>query len=79
MTAKELGEQMAFPLIDDGSVSTGMNLREYLAGLAMQGFTSNDGWAKTVNPDDWDEYAERLADASVKIADALLKELTKEK
>lgn len=93
MTAKELGNLPVSPceirysgdgkpiLIQTGSDSileSGLTKRELFAYGAMKGFTSNDGWAKTVNPDDWDEYAERLADASVKIADALLEKLAKE-
>jgi len=44
--AKEIGEQNAFPLkFDNGNgvktIHYGMNLREYYAGLAMQGMLSN--------------------------------------
>jgi hypothetical protein len=45
----------------------------------MQGFCANDGWAKTCSKDEFDEYAQRLSEASVLIADALINELNKER
>lgn len=50
--------------------------REYIAIEAMAAFASNPDWAKLMRtPDDFDEYIKRLSEASVELADALLKEL----
>jgi len=57
--------------------SFGLTKREYFAAMAMQGFSSNECWAKSMSPDDWEEYTTRLAKASVELADALLLELSK--
>lgn len=59
---------------------SGLTKREYFAGLAMKGLASNHDWARTMRtPDDWDEYIQRLASGSVEIADALLKELERQR
>lgn len=56
----------------------GLTKREYFAGLAMEGITSNPDWYKSMRtPDDWDEYKQRAATASVEMADALLNALSK--
>lgn len=58
----------------DMHIQEGITKREYFAGLAMQGLTSNSDWAKT-SGDDWDDYKKRLASGAVEIADELLKQL----
>lgn len=50
---------------------SGFTKREYFAGLAMQGYCSIEGT--------WGGHEDRLAELSVKAADALIKELSKEK
>jgi len=62
---------------DDESANgfSGLTKREYFAAIAMQGLTSNPDWAKTMTPDDWGEYTDRLTKGSVELADALLKAL----
>ena len=57
----------------------GLSIRQQFAAMAMQGFCANDGWAKTCSNDEFDEYAQRLSEASVIIADALINELNKER
>ncbi len=54
----------------------GLAKREYFAGLAMQGLTSNPDWAKQMNvPNDWEEYSKRLVGGAIELADELLKQL----
>ena len=80
--AKERGEQNVYPLKIDGKndsvmIHFGMNLREYYAGLAMQGFCSNSDLytkqAKTMY-----ELKEIYSSLSLQFADALLEELSKD-
>jgi len=71
--AKERGEQNVYPLKIDGEndsvmIHYGMNLREYYAGLAMQGLFTNHR----------NEDIAALASDAVRIADALLEELSKD-
>lgn len=84
--AIENAKESAFPNTwtvekQGGSVVTtivhGLTKREEFAKAAMVGFCSNESWAKTLSVDDWDEYADRLGNAAVKMADALLLELEK--
>ena len=46
----------------------GMSLRDWFAGMAMQGYCSNP---------DWQSSYEGIADSAVKQADALIEELKK--
>jgi len=71
------GKQKAFSDSPNHQNNIGLTKREYFAAMAMQGFASNQGWAKTMSPDDWDEYLNRLANGAVEMADALLLELEK--
>ena len=54
---------------------SGMSKRFYAACAAMQGLLANADWTKSANiPDDFDEYKERIANASYEFADELLKQ-----
>jgi hypothetical protein len=64
------GEQGAFPKRADGAPQTGLSKREYFAGLAMQAMASKENY-------DIDYDFIRTARKSIKLADALLKELEK--
>jgi len=78
--AKRNGDEGAFTRQCDAEgygEMHGLTKREYFAAMAMQGFSSNECWAKSMSPDDWEEYTTRLAKASVELADALLLELSK--
>jgi len=73
--ARERGEQNVYPLKIDGENDTvmihfGMNLREYYAGLAMQGLLSAPNTANIPK--------ENIAGMSTVYADALLEELSKD-
>jgi hypothetical protein len=74
--AKELGETLVNAVTienEDGTIAVhGLNLREYFAGLAMQGLLDDYGVC------DSDTWQDKLAAQSVKAADALLAELNKE-
>lgn len=45
--------------------------------MAMQALAANPEWAKTMSPDDWDEYKERLSTGAVELADSVLAALDK--
>jgi hypothetical protein len=64
------GKQGAFPKRADGAPQTGLTKREYFAGLAMQAMVSKENY-------DIDYDFIRTARKSIKLADALLKELEK--
>ena len=66
----ENGKQGAFPKRADGAPQTGLSKREYFAGLAMQAMASKENY-------DIDYDFIRTARKSIKLADALLKELEK--
>ena len=66
----ENGKQGAFPKRADGAPQTGLTKREYFAGLAMQAIASKENY-------DIDYDFIRTARKSIKLADALLKELDK--
>jgi hypothetical protein len=66
----ENGKQGAFPKRADGAPQTGLTKREYFAGLAMQAMASKENY-------DIDYDFIRTARISIKLADALLKELEK--
>jgi hypothetical protein len=66
----ENGKQGAFPKRADGAPQTGLTKREYFAGLAMQAMASKENY-------DIDYDFIRTARKSIKLADALLKELDK--
>lgn len=73
MTAKQLGESLAFPLaesIDQYAKADGMTKREYAAVAAMQGYLATWGESAVHEFD--------VASKAVKCADALLAELAKE-
>jgi hypothetical protein len=53
--------------------------RAIIAAMAMQGLLANPEWAKTINTDDFDEFKDRVSNASVELADALIAELQKPK
>jgi len=65
----------AFPTIkwerdEDGNFypneSEGMTLRDHFAGLAMQGYVSNDAWRKDMTPYQTARAAYGMADAMLK-------------
>ena len=64
------GQEGAFPKRADGAPQTGLTKREYFAGLAMQAIASKENY-------DIDYDFIRTARKSIKLADALLKELDK--
>lgn len=73
---KENSSRGAFACTGKIFTQSGLSKREYLAAMAMQGFASNEGWAKSMRTvDDWDNYKERLVKGAVEFADALLDEL----
>lgn len=80
MTAKELGDRLAFPALgSDGVLFTGMTLRQYYAGVAMQGLLANPGFKDSAirfAPPDGDIKTVYSRQATV-AADALLEELAK--
>ena len=66
----KLGDRQAFPLGDyTNGGENGMTLRQYYAGLAMQGMLAN---AEITLPNEV-----CISEAAMKIADALLAELEK--
>ena len=81
--AKKLGEQNAFPFDDKNKFYYGMSLREYFAGLAMQGMLANTNMYEeyiqrtSENQEDWSE-GECFSNSAIYYADALLEELAKE-
>ena len=82
----KLGQESAFPHDEYGYINedmpcnlieshNGMSKRFYAACAAMQGLLANADWTKSANiPDDFDEYKERIANASYEFADELLKQ-----
>lgn len=65
------GEKAAFPWPKDQNqhlFSLGVNLRDYFAAAALQGFCANQNWFPTTN-----EHFANLAEDSYKAADAMLK------
>lgn len=58
----------AFPISgsEHGYPEAGMTLRDYFAGLAMQGFVANKDRPYMYHPDDDAEYAYQIADAMLK-------------
>jgi len=75
----ENGKQCAFSCItakDVGGIEySGLNKREYFAGLAMQGLIVSQGQKHMVN--DWRVHGQRISENAVYIADELLKQLEK--
>jgi hypothetical protein len=76
MTLKETkSNQCAFPADSKTMTDGGMTLREYYAGLAMQGLLANangamtEGSSRTFSPDG-------ISDLAIKNADALLEKLS---
>jgi hypothetical protein len=75
MTIKEKSNQCAFPADARTMTDGGMTLREYYAGLAMQGLLANangamtEGSSRTFSPDG-------ISDLALKHADALLEKLS---
>jgi hypothetical protein len=75
MTLKEKSNQCAFPADARTMTDGGMTLREYYAGLAMQGLLANangamtEGSSRTFSPDG-------ISDLAIKHADALLEKLS---
>ena len=66
----ENGKQGAFATASDGCHQAGLTKREYFAALAMQGIC--------MNIQNWSRNRDEAAEAAVKMADALLKELEKQ-
>jgi hypothetical protein len=75
MTLKQKSNQCAFPADARTMTDGGMTLREYYAGLAMQGLLANangamtEGGSRTFSPDG-------ISDLALKHADALLEKLS---
>jgi hypothetical protein len=75
MTLKEKSNQCAFPADARTMTNGGMTLRDYYAGLAMQGLLANangamtEGCSRTFSPDE-------ISDLALKHADALLDKLS---
>jgi len=75
MTLKEKSNQCAFPADARTMTDGGMTLREYYAGLAMQGLLANangamtEGSTRTFSPNG-------ISDLALKHADALLEKLS---
>ena len=61
----KLGQALAFPALPEGS--SGLTVREYFAGLAMQGLASRKG----------DQNSAITAKQAVRMADDLIEELEK--
>lgn len=57
----------------------GLTKREHFAGLAMQGLYSNPGYMKKYEGEKYLMQDKIIAEISVKMADALLEELSKVK
>lgn len=70
MTAKQIGEQPAFPLDYYLGANLGMTYRQWLVGMAMQGMLAQTAW-RAVGDDQFAAWV-------VKQADAVLDELAKE-
>lgn len=71
-----LGSEAAFPLLDHNGTSLimrepGLTMREWFAGLAMQGLVANTGTCGDTGA------PHTIASRAVEVADALLKELAK--
>lgn len=63
----------AFPIADSRDKwMQGMSLRDWFAGMAVEGLMANSKWAAVETP--WPEYAAKEA---YEIADAMLKERDK--
>lgn len=81
----KLSEQSAFPVADticpDGNrckpINEGMTLRQYYAGLAMQGILSNTHYTKFVESNIWKPAQGEIGKFAIEMADELLKELEK--
>ena len=65
-------EKGAFACVKEHYLQDGLTKREYFAGLALQGICVNAGR----NGHDFNKK-EKIAKASIELADALLKELSK--
>lgn len=84
-TKKDIGNLPAFASIGVSSNGTkwkqeGMDMRQYYAGLAMQGMLSDVNvqyWLQEDPRYDGNNFAEVVAKNSVEFADALIKELSK--
>ena len=74
---KITGNELAFPLNEEGSISTGLTIRQYYAGLALQGLMVQ------AIPDrsdaDTEEYNSYRAAFAVHMADTIINELNKSK
>lgn len=86
MTAKELGDTPIYPYerekfgqsIIQGRVDhDGMTLRQWYAGLAMQGLCASSEALREISPDPYLLYG-TLGFMAVKAADGLLAQLAKE-
>lgn len=75
--AKALGAQPAFPLLRDFHMGdfTGLTKREWLVGMAMQGFIASDPKGPDATPN---QIATAHAIAATMVADATLEQLVKE-
>lgn len=73
----ENGNKPVNPVVLNGAYEDkGLTKREHFAGIAMGAFISNSEWVQGFKiKDDWDEFSRRLAEASVDMADELLKTL----
>lgn len=73
------GTEPAMPFIDDADPInpdrwTGLTIRQYYAGLAMQGLLSSINWNESVATDG---FIKHTAELSLKFTNALINELNK--
>ena len=57
----------AFPWTHDNLTCTGMTLRDYFAGQAIDGFLADGGWGGDLS------YFEDVAEGAYRLADAMMK------
>lgn len=78
MNTDNNGSKPAYPLLDPNSsyYETGMTKREAFAMAAMQGILANHGLPCGWTIDDLAEKTKSVTDASVILADQLLKQLS---
>lgn len=82
MQSKLDGKKSVFPLItldEKNIIELGLNKRELFSAMAMQGLLRDDFAAFIANSVTFTERIKDIAKASVEMADALLKELNKDK
>ena len=72
---KITGSEPISPIVGNSIETRGLTIRQYYAGLAMQGFIASTNWADFTGTD---SQLEALVELSVKSSDKLIEQLNKD-